>query len=613
MRLAFADPRHLTLSPLNMHHGRPDPDVSDILPSVRQRGVLLTLLVLETIADGAVVEDRFEIVAGRRRWKAALAAIAEGIEIDPVPIGILEPGDDAAALEASLIENLGRLPPDEVTCWETFSRLVKSGRTPEQIAATFGMSYVVVKRTLALGALLPRIRNLYRREAVDVATVRCLTLASKAQQKAWLALFDDPDQRAPTGGSLKAWLFGGASIPTANALFSLDDYPGEIRADLFGEDSYFVESDLFWRCQNEAVAARREALLAEGWGEVEVMDVGQPFYSWNHVKTPKAKGGKVLITVGLKGDVEVHEGWLTDKEARRAQAAAEKAAHGESLDAEAAAKLARPEVTQAQGAYIDLHRHAAVRVALTEHPAVALRLLVAHAVAGSAYWQVKADPRAPYDPAVAVSLAASPAEAAFAERRRAVADLLGLGKDTEGVLGHRGTGGAAGVFARLLGLPDASVLAIAAVVMAESLQAGGEAMEAAGAWLKVDIGRFWSPDDAFFDLMRDRETVNAMLKEVGGKKVADGNLTEKVKTQKTILRDYLDGANGRTKVEAWTPKWLGFPAGAYTRRPFAPAGRARTIGPLLRRAEAALKADARAADGLRTDSSSPEPTAIAAE
>jgi len=289
MRLAFADPRNLTLSPLNMHHGRPDPDVSDILPSVRRRGVLLTLLVLEATRDGVVVEDHFEIVAGRRRWKAALAALAEGVEIDPIPIGILEPGDDAAAIEASLIENLGRLPPDEVTCWETFTRLVTSGRTAEQIAATFGLSDVVVKRTLALGALLPRIRNLYRREEIDVATVRYLTLASKAQQKAWLALLDDPEQRAPTGGALKAWLFGGTSIPTKHALFSLDDYPGQIRADLFGEDSYFVESDLFWRCQNEAVAAWREALLADGWSEVEVLDVGEPFYSWKHAARSRSR------------------------------------------------------------------------------------------------------------------------------------------------------------------------------------------------------------------------------------------------------------------------------------------------------------------------------------
>jgi len=592
MRLAFADPRNMTISPLNMNHARPAPDTSDILPSVRQRGVLLTMLVLEKIQDGAVVPDHYDVVAGRRRWHAAMAVVAEGVEIDPVPIGILEPGDDAAAIEASLIENLGRLPPDEVTCWETFTRLVKSGRTPEQIAATFGMSDVVVRRTLALGNLLPRIRNLYRKDEIDVATVRCLTLASKAQQKAWLALLDDPEQRAPTGSSLKAWLFGGASIPAKNALFSREDYPGQIRADLFGEDSYFVESDLFWRCQNEAVAARRDALLAEGWGEVEVLDVGEPFYSWKHVKTPKAKGGKVFITIGLKGEVEVHEGWLTDKEARRAQAAAERAARGEDPEAAEATKVARPEVTQAQAAYIDLHRHAAVRVALTEDPAVALRMLVAHAVAGSPHWQVKADPRVPHDPAVASSLAASPAETAFAERRQPVAEVLGLGKDSDTILGRRGVGGAAAIFARLLGQPDEAVLAVAAVVMAESLQSGSDEVEAAGAWLKLDIARFWSPDAAFFDLMRDRETVNAMLKEVGGKKVADGNLTEKVKTQKGILRDLVDGANGRPKADSWTPKWLGFPAQAYTRRPFAAARRARTVAPLLRRAETVLNAEA---------------------
>jgi ParB family chromosome partitioning protein len=591
MRLAFADPRKLSLSPLNMHYGRPDPDVADLLSSVRQRGVLLTLLVLERTVDGVVVPDEYEIVAGRRRWKAALAVLAEGVEVDPVPIGILEAGDDAAALEASLIENLGRLPPDEVTCWETFARLVKSGRTPEQIGATFGLSDAVVRRTLALGNLLPRIRNLYRREDIDVATVRCLTLASKAQQKAWLALFDDKEQRAPTGASLKAWLFGGASIPTKHALFSLDDYPGQIRADLFGDDSYFVESDLFWRCQNAAIAARREALLAEGWGEVEVLDVGEPFYSWKHEKTPKAKGGKVFIAVGLKGEVEVHAGWLTDKEARRARAAAERAARAADPGAAAAAKLARPEVTQAQATYVDLHRHAAVRVALAENPSVALRLLLAHAIAGAAHWQVTADPRAAHDPAVAASLAASPAEAAFGAARGVAVGPLGLAPD-EPLLGRREHGGASAVFARLLTLPDTEVLAIAAIVMAESLQAGGDEVEAAGTWLKVDIGRFWSPDDAFFDLMRDRETVNAVLKEVGGKKVADGNLAEKLKTQKAILRDLLAGANGRPKVEAWTPKWLGFPAEAYTRRPFTPARRARIVAPLLRRAAAALNAEA---------------------
>jgi ParB family chromosome partitioning protein len=77
-----------------------------------------------------------------------------------------------------------------------------------------------------------------------------------------------------------------------------------------------------------------------------------------------------------------------------------------------------------------------------------------------------------------------------------------------------------------------------------------------------------------------------MLREVGGKKVADGNLTEKVKTQKAILRDFLDGTNDRPKVEDWTPRWMGFPAAAYTRRPFPTAVRSRAVALLLRRARA---------------------------
>ena len=578
MKLAFADPRNMTISPLNMNHGRPKPDVSDLRPSIRQRGVLLTMLVLETVKDGAVVANHFDIVAGARRWYAAMDEIAEGVEIDPVPIGILEPGDDAGAIEASLLENLARLPPDEVTRWETFAKLIKKGRSPEQIGATFSMSDAVVRRTLALGDLLPRIRNLYRREAVTVATVRCLTLASKAQQRAWLALYDDPDQSAPLGEPLKAWLFGGTSIPTGVALFPLDDYPGQIIADLFGEDSYFTEPALFWTQQNQAIAAKAEALLAEGWSGVEVLEVGQHFQSYLHVRTGKAQGGKVFISVGGGGEVRVHEGWLTGREAKRAQAAA-----ANPDGAASAASSERSEVTSAQQAYIDLHRRAAVRAVLTDHPGVALRLLVAHAVAGSPHWNVEADPERAGSEAVAQSVKASPAQARFAAQRGEVAKRLGVEADDRDLVGRRFEGGAAAIFAKLLSLSDAEVLNVAAVVMGETLAAGGAEVEAAGTYLKVEMGDFWTPDAAFFDLIRDREAINAMLKEVGGKKVADGNLAAKLKTQKGILRDFLDGANNRPKVEGWTPKWLTFPAAAYTRRPFRTAERSKAVAPLLRR------------------------------
>jgi len=581
MRLAFADPRNMTISPLNMNHGKTPPDVADILPSVRQRGVLLTLLVLEATADGAVVPDHYEVVAGARRLTAAQTVIAEGVEIDPVPIAILEPGDDAAALEASLIENLNRLPPDEVTCWETFNRLIKAGRTPEQVAATFGMSDVVVKRTLALGNLLPRIRGLYRKAEIDVATVRALTLATKAQQKAWLALLEDPEATAPSGSYLKAWLFGGSTIPVKNALFPLEAYAGEVVADLFGEDSYFADTDQFWTLQNEWLALRVESWLADGWAGVDVLDVGRTFYDWQYERVGRAEGGRIFVEVSPKGEVAFHEGYLDKKAAQRLRNAAERAAAGE--EGKAARAAARSELTSAQETYIDLHRLAAARLALAEAPAVALRLLVAHAVAGAPHWRVETEGRHGVSPALAESLAANAATAAYGERRAAAARRLGLDPETRDLVGRRPEGGASGLFARLLSLDDAEVLQVAAVVMAESLAAGGAEVEAAGAWLKVDMAQVWSPDAAFFDLIRDRETVNAMLKEVGGKKVADGNLTEKVRTQKAIIQDYLAGANDRPRVEAWTPRWMAFPAAAYTRRPCAPAARSRSVAPLLKR------------------------------
>src|SRR3546814_20618375 len=97
-----------------------------------------------------------------------------------MPCAILSDSDDADAIEASLIENVARLDPDEVTQWETFTRLVKEGRDVGDIAATFGLPDMMVRRVLALGNLMPRIRDLSRNEKTDPPTVRPLTLPHTA-------------------------------------------------------------------------------------------------------------------------------------------------------------------------------------------------------------------------------------------------------------------------------------------------------------------------------------------------------------------------------------------------------------------------------------------------
>ena len=554
MKLSFIDLGKLSISKANMRYAKKAPDVSDILPTVRARGVMVPLLVRPNCADGA-----YEIVAGARRFTAAkIVADEQDGAGEPLPCAILEDGDDVAAIEASLIENIARLAPDEVTRWETFTRLAKEGREIADISATFGIPEQGVKRILALGNLLPRVRGLYRDEAINAATVRHLTLASKAQQKSWLALYDDADAYCPTGHQLKGWLFGGASIKVEHALFDVEASGLAVIADLFGEDRYFADADAFWTAQEAVIEERRDAYLDNGWSDVVIVPRGEYFSTWEHCKAPKRKGGRVYIEVRDNGEITFHEGYVTAKEAKRLE-------RGEAIDT--GPKAVRPEVTSTMQTYIDLHRHVAVRAALTGHPKVALRLLVAHAIAGSYLWRVKPEPQTCRNEAARESVETSPAEATFDAKRRAILDLLGFSPEEPTVTGGNGDGfGLAGLFLRLLELPDRAVMDVIVIVIGETLESGSAAVEAVGTEIGVDMTSYWQADDAFFELLRDKEVLTRIVAEVAGEEVASANAKEPGKVLKRIVRDHLDGANGRPKVEGWVPKWMAFPPSAYTAR-----------------------------------------------
>ena len=457
MKLDFIPIDKLSISKANMRYGKKAPDVADILPTIRSRGVLQPVIVRPNCEPGL-----FEIIAGARRFTAAKIIADErsangDISTDPtdamLPCAILDDGDDAAAIEASMIENMARLDADEVTQWESFTRLVRQGRSLDDIAATFGLPDLTVKRVLALGNLLPAIRDLYRKEEIDAATVRHLTMASKSQQKAWLALAGNDDSYLPTGHQLKAWLFGGQSIAARHALFDVEASGLVTIADLFGDDRYFADSEAFWTAQNAAIEMRRAAILEEGWADAIIMSPSDHFATWEYERAPKRKGGRVYIDVRASGEVTIHEGYISRKEAARL-AKAEASGGAGTGD-----KAARPEVTSTMQTYLDLHRHAAVRAALSGHPGVALRLMVAHAITGSHLWRVSAEPQSTRNDAVRESVETCCAEAAFDERRRAILTVLGLDDDAPTVTGGSGYGGGdddniVSLFHRLLDLPD---------------------------------------------------------------------------------------------------------------------------------------------------------------
>lgn len=554
MKLEHLPLEQLKLSPLNVRK-KGGKDVADLLPSVRSLGIIQPLLVRPNC-------EGFEIVAGQRRYHA-LQTLAEEGEVGPVPVAIMEDGDDARALEASLAENFRHRPMDEIDEYKAFAAMNAEGLSVAEIAARFAVTEKLVNQRLAIAGIIDPILNAYRRDEIRSDTLRLLTMATPRQQKSWWALFKEKDGHAPTGWRLKEWLFGGAQIPVSNALFDIEQYGGAIISDLFGDERYFSDAKTFWELQGAAIAERREAYLQAGWGEVVVLDAGQQFYAWEHVKTPKKKGGRVYVAITQDGEVTFHEGWLTEKEARQQAKVAE--------DGTVEPKQARPELTKAMHNYLGLHRHAAVRTELLAHSGIALRLAVAHMIAGSGLWRVEADKQKAQSEAIAESLAGTQAQAGFAEERGRMRQLLGIEDEADEPVTQNAQGyfvrgrSLPDIFHSLLKMEDETVLRILSFIMAETLEAHTDMVDTLGSLIGTDMRNWWTPDDTFFDLLRDKAAINAMVREIAGDQAADAHTAATAKVQKQIINDCLSGQR-QPEVKDWLPRYMAFPAGSYTQR-----------------------------------------------
>ena len=542
-------------------------DVADLVPSIRAIGIIQPLLVRPTrggerdSATGNETSEGYEIIAGQRRYNALLTLAEEGAVIEPVPCMVMEDGDDAKAIEASLAENVARLPMDEIDQYKAFAALIKQGRSAEDIAGDFGVTERLVRQRLAIANLITPILNAYRKEDIDAATVRALTLATKTQQKAWWELFTDESNHAPFGRALKSWLFGGADIPVKNALFDVSDYDGATVSDLFGEDSYFDDAEKFWTLQNKAIATAKERYLTEGWSDVTILDIGAYWASWEYVATAKEDGGRVYVQIARSGEVTFHEGYLTEKESARK-------AKGQAGEETPSAQ--KSELTKPMQNYLALHRHAAVRTELLGRADIALRLAIAQIIAGSELWSIRADGQKAATEATRDSLATNKAESAFAKERQRVRDLLAIegGEDDTLVPRKEDWGRSIDlhvIFAKLVTMSDADVMAVLTFVVAETLPSASGMVEALGTMLGTDMSAYWSPDETFLDLLRDKEAINACVKDIAGKASADAHLSSAAKVQKKIISDCLNGTRSSGKKD-WKPRYMEFPMRSYSRR-----------------------------------------------
>ena len=125
-------------------------DLSELIASISEKGIIEPLVVRQR-------GDRFQIVAGERRYQAAVQA---GLHELPV---VIRDADETEMLELALIENLQRkdLTPFEES--EALHGLAeRCGYTHEDLARRLGKSRTSVTESLALNAMPDVVRNLCR-------------------------------------------------------------------------------------------------------------------------------------------------------------------------------------------------------------------------------------------------------------------------------------------------------------------------------------------------------------------------------------------------------------------------------------------------------------------
>ncbi|MFB9868479.1 ParB/RepB/Spo0J family partition protein [Vreelandella sulfidaeris] len=146
--------------------------LEELADSIRAQGVMQPIVV-RPIGD-----NRYEIIAGERRWRAAQLA-----EMDVIPAVIRDVSDEVA-LALALIENIQR---ENLNAIEEAMALKRLGEefalTQQQIADAVGKSRTQVANLLRLLALDPEVQTLLERGDLDMGHARALLTLNSTQQR----------------------------------------------------------------------------------------------------------------------------------------------------------------------------------------------------------------------------------------------------------------------------------------------------------------------------------------------------------------------------------------------------------------------------------------------
>ena len=148
-----------------------DPEaLQELADSIKSQGIIQPLIVRS-------IGDKYEIIAGERRWRAAkLAGLSE------VPV-IIRSIPDEAAIAIALIENIQRENLNPIEEAFALARLIEEfGMTHQQVAEAVGKSRTSVTNLLRLLALPEEIKNMLEAGLLEMGHARTLITLHESMQ-----------------------------------------------------------------------------------------------------------------------------------------------------------------------------------------------------------------------------------------------------------------------------------------------------------------------------------------------------------------------------------------------------------------------------------------------
>lgn len=137
--------------------------IKELAASIREKGVLQPIVVRRR------GENKFELIAGERRWRAAQQA---GLHEVPALIRRVE---DQDSLELALIENIQRQDLNPIEEGEAYQRLADEfNLTQQEIAHKVGKERATVANTVRLLSLDPEVRALLVQRIITAGHAKAL-------------------------------------------------------------------------------------------------------------------------------------------------------------------------------------------------------------------------------------------------------------------------------------------------------------------------------------------------------------------------------------------------------------------------------------------------------